>query len=164
MFNFNETLGADFSKYINKELKGTKTEQNLKEAYCGESKARNNYTFFAEKAKAEGYQHIAKIFEETAHNEKEHARIWLKLLTGGNIQTTLENLKTAAETENYEWESMYERYAQDAREEGFNDIAYLFDTIRTIEKSHMNRYKKEIENILNNLVFQKEIFCFVFVL
>lgn len=154
-FNHDECCKGDFSKCINKELKGTKTEKNLQEAYCGESKARNNYTFFAEQAKKDGYIQIAKIFQETADNEKEHAKIWLKLLNGGNIKSTKANLETAASTENYEWEDMYARFAQDAREEGFDDIAFLFETIRNIEKMHMTRYNKLIEDLMKDIVFQK---------
>lgn len=152
-FNFNNYTGVDFSKCINKELIGTKTEKNLQTAYCGESKARNNYTFFAQKAREEGYEHIAKIFEDTANNEKEHAKIWLKLLNGGTLNTTVENLKEAASTENYEWEDMYAGFAKDAKEEGFDDIAYLFETIRNIEKMHMTRYRKIINDLMNDLVF-----------
>ena len=105
------------------ELKGSKTEKNLMEAFAGESQARNKYTYFASKAKKEGYVQISKIFEETANNEKEHAKIWFKLLQGGSIGTTSENLKAAAEGENYEWTDMYARFAQEAKEEGFSDIA-----------------------------------------
>lgn len=146
----------DFTQCFEKEIEGTKTELNLIEAFCGESKARNKYTFFAKQAKKEGYEHIAKIFEETAENEAQHGKIWFKLLNGGKIPNTLNNLKTAAETESYEWENMYEKFAQDARDEGFEKIATLFDTIRTIEKMHMQRYKNIIENIKNNTVFNNK--------
>ena len=114
------------------ELKGSKTEKNLMEAFAGESQARNKYTYFASKAKKEGYVQISKIFEETANNEKEHAKIWFKLLQGGSIGTTSENLKAAAEGENYEWTDMYARFAQEAKEEGFNDIAFLFEAVAKI--------------------------------
>ena len=114
------------------ELKGSKTEKNLMEAFAGESQARNKYTYFASKAKKEGYVQISKIFEETANNEKEHAKIWFKLLQGGSIGTTSENLKAAAEDENYEWTDMYARFAQEAKEEGFNDIACLFEAVAKI--------------------------------
>ena len=124
------------------ELKGSKTEKNLMEAFAGESQARNKYTYFASKAKKEGYVQISKIFEETANNEKEHAKIWFKLLQGGSIGTTSENLKAAAEGENYEWTDMYARFAQEAKEEGFNDIACLFEAVAKIEKEHETRYKK----------------------
>ena len=112
-------------------LKGTKTEKNLMEAFAGESQARNKYTYFASKAKKEGYEQIAAIFLETAENEKEHAKIWYKLLNDGQIKSTEENLKAAAEGENFEWTDMYDRMAKEAREEGFDDIAFLFDAVRT---------------------------------
>ena len=118
------------------ELKGSKTEKNLMEAFAGESQARNKYTYFASKAKKEGYEQIAAIFQETADNEKEHAKLWFKLLNGGEIGTTEENLKAAAEGENYEWTDMYERMAKEAREEGFDHIAFLFDGVAKIEKEH----------------------------
>ena len=120
-------------------LKGTKTEKNLMEAFAGESQARNKYTYFASKAKKEGYEQIAALFEETAANEKEHAKIWFKILCGGDIGTTEENLKAAAAGENYEWTDMYDRMAKEAREEGFNDIAYLFEAIGKIEKTQIGR-------------------------
>ena len=145
----------DFSKCINKELKGTKTEKNLLEAFCGESMARNKYTFFAAQAKKEGYEQISRIFEETANNEKEHAKIWFKLLNNGKINSTKENLEEAAKGESYEWETMYANFAKDAKEEGFDDIAYLFETIRHIEKMHMTRYKKLIEDLMKDMIFQK---------
>ena len=127
------------------ELKGSKTEKNLMEAFAGESQARNKYTYFASKAKKEGYEQIAAIFQETADNEKEHAKLWFKLLNGGEIGTTEENLKAAAEGENYEWTDMYERMAKEAREEGFDHIAFLFDGVAKIEKEHEERYKKLLE-------------------
>ena len=136
------------------ELKGSKTEKNLMEAFAGESQARNKYTYFASKAKKEGYVQISKIFEETANNEKEHAKIWFKLLQGGSIGTTSENLKAAAEGENYEWTDMYARFAQEAKEEGFNDIACLFEAVAKIEKEHETRYKKLLENVQDGKVFE----------
>jgi len=119
---------------VEKELKGTKTEKNLMEAFAGESQARNKYTYFASKAKKEGYEQIAAIFQETADNEKEHAKLWFKLLHGGAVPSTMENLKAAAEGENFEWTDMYDRMAKEAREEGFNQIAYLFEEVGKIEK------------------------------
>ena len=111
------------------DLKGTKTEKNLKEAFAGESQARNKYTFFASQAKKDGYEQIAEIFQETAENEKAHAKMWYKLLNGGKISSTAENLKEAANGENYEWTDMYEKMAKEAREEGFDHIAYLFEEV-----------------------------------
>ena len=137
-------------------LKGTKTEKNLMEAFAGESQARNKYTYFASKAKKEGYEQIAAIFLETAENEKEHAKIWYKLLNDGQIKSTEENLKAAAEGENFEWIDMYDRMAKEAREEGFNDIAFLFDAVGKIEKEHEARYKKLLENMEDGLVFSKD--------
>ena len=136
------------------ELKGSKTEKNLMEAFAGESQARNKYTYFASKAKKEGYEQIAAIFQETADNEKEHAKLWFKLLNGGEIGTTEENLKAAAEGENYEWTDMYERMAKEASEEGFDHIAYLFDGVAKIEKEHEERYKKLLENVKDGKVFE----------
>ena len=136
------------------ELKGSKTEKNLMEAFAGESQARNKYTYFASKAKKEGYEQIAAIFQETADNEKEHAKLWFKLLNGGEIATTEENLKAAAEGENYEWTDMYERMAKEAREEGFDHIAFLFDGVAKIEKEHEERYKKLLENVKEGKVFE----------
>ena len=136
------------------ELRGSKTEKNLMEAFAGESQARNKYTYFASKAKKEGYEQIAAIFQETADNEKEHAKLWFKLLNGGEIGTTEENLKAAAEGENYEWTDMYERMAKEAREEGFDHIAYLFDGVAKIEKEHEERYKKLLENVKDGKVFE----------
>ena len=138
-----------------KDLKGTRTEKNLWEAFAGESQARNKYTYYASKAKKEGYEQIAAIFEETAANEKEHAKIWYKLLHDG-IGSTVENLKEAAEGENYEWTDMYAKFAQDAREEGFDDVAELFDGVAAIEKEHEERYRKLLSNIENKLVFAKD--------
>lgn len=136
-------------------LKGTKTEKNLMEAFAGESQARNKYTFFASKAKKEGYEQIAAIFEETAGNEKEHAKIWFKLLHDGDIPSTVDNLKAASAGENDEWTEMYKRMAEEAREEGFNDIAYLFESVGKIEKEHEERYNKLLKNVEDNSVFAK---------
>ena len=138
------------------ELKGSKTEKNLMEAFAGESQARNKYTYFASKAKKEGYEQIAAIFLETAENEKEHAKLWFKLLEGGEIKSTAENLAAAAAGENFEWTDMYERMAKEAREEGFTKIAYLFDAVGQIEKEHEERYKKLLENVEGDLVFSKD--------
>lgn len=137
------------------DLKGTKTEANLMAAFAGESQARNKYTYFASKAKKDGYVQIAKIFEETAENEKEHAKIWYKLLNDG-IGSTAENLKAAAEGENFEWTDMYVQFAKEAREEGFNEIADLFEGVAAIEKEHEERYRKLLSNIEGDLVFSKD--------
>ncbi|MBE7054387.1 MAG: rubrerythrin family protein [Ruminococcaceae bacterium] len=137
-----------------KELKGSKTEKNLMEAFAGESQARNKYTYFASKAKKEGYNQIAALFEETANNEKEHAKMWFKLL--GGIGDTAQNLKAAAEGENYEWTDMYAQFAKDAKEEGFEEIALLFEGVAKIEKAHEERYRKLLENVENGLVFSKD--------
>ena len=139
-----------------KELKGTKTEQNLQEAFAGESQARNKYTYYASKAKKEGYVQISKIFEETAANEKEHAKIWFKLLHNNDIPTTTENLKDAAAGENFEWTDMYDRMAKEAKEEGFDEIANLFEMVGAIEKEHEARYKKLLANIEGGLVFSRD--------
>jgi rubrerythrin len=136
------------------ELKGSKTEKNLKEAFAGESMARNKYTFFAGKAKKEGFQQIASFFEETASQEKEHAEIWYKLLYG-EINTTEENLRLSAGNENEEWTSMYKRMAEDAHAEGFKHIAFLFENVAAIEAQHEKRYLKLLENVKNNTVFIK---------
>ena len=136
------------------ELKGSKTEQNLRDAFAGESQARNKYTYFASKAKKDGYEQIASLFLETADNEKEHAKIWFKLL--GGIGTTAENLLAAAEGENYEWTDMYARFAKEAREEGFEDIAKLFEGVGAIEKEHEERYRKLLSNVQGGLVFSKD--------
>lgn len=137
------------------ELKGSKTEANLMTAFAGESQARNKYTYFASKAKKEGYEQIAGIFEETANNEKEHAKMWFKLLNGGDIPTTAENLKAAAEGENYEWTDMYAEFAKTAKEEGFDHIAFLFEEVAKIEKNHEERYMTLLGNVNNDLVFKK---------
>ncbi len=136
------------------ELKGSKTEQNLRTAFAGESQARNKYTYFASKAKKEGYVQISNLFLETADNEKEHAKIWFKLL--GGIGTTEENLLAAAEGENYEWTDMYAQFAKEAREEGFDEIAKLFEGVGAIEKEHEERYRKLLSNIQGGLVFSKD--------
>ena len=138
------------------ELKGSKTEKNLMEAFAGESQARNKYTYFASKAKKEGYEQIAAIFQETADNEKEHAKLWFKLLNGGDVSSTEENLLAAAQGENFEWTDMYDKMAQEAREEGFNRIAYLFEAVGKIEKEHEERFKKLLENVEDGLVFSKD--------
>ena len=138
------------------ELKGSKTEQNLMAAFAGESQARNKYTYWASKAKKDGYEQIAAIFEETANNEKEHAKMWFKLLEGGEIKSTPENLKAAAQGENYEWTDMYKNFAEVAKEEGFDHIAYLFTEVANIEKHHEERYKKLLKNIDDELVFSND--------
>ena len=134
------------------ELKGSKTEANLWTAFAGESQARNKYTYFASQAKKEGYEQIAAIFEETALNEKEHAKIWFKELAG--IGTTSENLKVAADGENYEWTDMYAEFAKTAKEEGFDRLAYLFEAVGKIEKEHEERYRKLLENVEEGKVFE----------
>ena len=134
-------------------LKGTKTERNLAEAFAGESQARNKYTYFASVAKKEGYQQIAAIFEETANNEKEHAKLWFKHLQG--IGDTAANLKAAAEGENYEWTDMYEQFAKDAEEEGFTALAAQFRMVAAIEKTHEERYRKLLSNVEMQQVFEK---------
>ena len=136
------------------ELKGSKTEKNLMEAFAGESQARNKYTYFASKAKKEGYEQIAAIFQETADNEKEHAKLWFKLLCGGDIPTTAQNLADAAAGENFEWTDMYDRMAKEAKEEGFDHIAFLFEEVGKIEKEHEARYKKLLENVQDGKVFE----------
>ena len=136
------------------ELKGSKTEKNLWEAFAGESQARNKYSYFASKAKKEGYVQIANLFEETANNEKEHAKMWFKLLNG--IGTTAENLKAAAEGENYEWTDMYDTFVKEAEEEGFDDIARLFRGVAAIEKEHEERYRKLLANVEGGLVFSRD--------
>ena len=138
------------------DLKGTKTEKNLMDAFTGESMARNKYTYYASKAKKEGYEQIAAIFQETADNEKEHAKIWFKLLHDGDVPTTTQNLSDAAAGENYEWTDMYDRMAKEAREEGFDRIAYLFEAVGQIETEHAARSKKLLENIDGGLVFSKD--------
>ena len=137
------------------ELKGSKTEKNLMTAFAGESQARNKYTFYASKAKKEGFEQIAAIFDETANNEKEHAKMWFKLLNDGNIPSTIDNLKDAAHGENFEWTDMYVEFAKTAKEEGFDHISFLFEEVGKIEKRHEERYMKLIGNIEDNLVFKK---------
>lgn len=138
------------------ELKGSKTEANLMAAFAGESQARNKYTYYASKAKKEGYEQIAALFQETADNEKEHAKMWFKLLQGGQIKSTAENLKDAAAGENYEWTDMYAEFAKIAKEEGFDHIAYLFEEVGKIEKEHEERYNALVANIENDRVFKRE--------
>ena len=138
------------------ELKGSKTEQNLMKAFAGESQARNKYTYFASKAKKDGYEQIAAIFEETANNEKEHAKMWYKELHGGSIPSTIDNLKEAADGENYEWTDMYEEFAKTAEEEGFKALALKFKQVAAIEKHHEERYRKLLKNIEDELVFSKD--------
>ncbi|MCL2189752.1 MAG: rubrerythrin family protein [Defluviitaleaceae bacterium] len=139
-----------------KELKGSKTEHNLREAFAGESMARNKYTYYAAKAKKDGYEQVAGIFEETAGNEKEHAKIWFKLLHGGEVPSTLENLKDAAAGEHDEWAEMYKRMAIEAREEGFDKIATLFEKVGQIEKEHEERYLTLVNNIESGIVFARK--------
>ena len=137
-------------------IKGTKTEQNLMTAFAGESQARNKYTYFASKARKDGYEQIAAIFEETANNEKEHAKMWFKELNSGAIPSTIENLQAAAEGENYEWTDMYAQFAKVAKEEGFDRIAKLFEGVAAIEKEHEERYKKLLKNIEDEVVFSND--------
>ena len=137
------------------ELKGSQTEKNLVAAFAGESEARNKYTYFASKAKKDGYVQIAALFQETADNEKEHAKIWYKLLSGG-VGTTAENLLAAADGEHYEWSEMYPRFAAEARAEGFTDIAALFEGVAAIEKEHEERYRKLLKNVQDEVVFSKD--------
>ena len=151
-----EKITTIFIITIMKELKGTMTEANLQAAFAGESQARNKYTYYASKAKKDGYVQIAKLFEETANNEKEHAKIWFKLLHGGIIPDTPENLLDAAEGENYEWTDMYAGFAVVAREEGFDEIADLFEKVAAIEKMHEERYRKLLANVEGGLVFSRD--------
>ncbi len=137
-----------------KELKGSKTEQNLWEAFAGESQARNKYTYYASKAKKDGYEQMAQLFQETADQEKEHAKIWFKLIHG--IGSTIDNLKDAAQGEYDEWTDMYPRMAREAREEGFEEIAKLFEGVAAIEKVHEEKYKKLLENIEQGIVFSRD--------
>ncbi|MCL2518090.1 MAG: rubrerythrin family protein [Oscillospiraceae bacterium] len=139
----------------NLNLKGTKTEANLMEAFAGESQARNKYTYFASQAKKDGYEQIAAFFLETADNEKEHAKIWFKLLHDGAVPATTSNLKAAADGENGEWTDMYARMAQEARDEGFDKIAFLFESVGKIEKEHEARYLALLKNIEDSKVFAK---------
>ena len=151
-------IGID-KNTIDMNLKGTKTEKNLMEAFAGESQARNKYTYFASKAKKDGYVQIASIFEETAANEKEHAKIWYKYLHGGKVADTIANLEDAANGENFEWTDMYARMAKEAREEGFEEIAQKFEMVGQIEKEHEERYRKLLANIKEGLVFSRDGDC-----
>lgn len=137
-------------------FEGSQTEKNLQEAFCGESIARNKYTFYASKARKEGYEHIAKIFEDTAENEKAHAKIWFKYLNNGEIKDTLLNLQDASKGENYEWSQMYKKFAKTAKEEGFNDIARHFELVATVEKHHNTRYDKYLEDLKKDNVFKSQ--------
>ena len=137
------------------ELKGSKTEKNLMEAFSGESQARNKYTYFSAKARKEGYIQISQIFEETANNEREHAKIWYKYLNNGEVPSTIENLEAAADGENYEWTDMYAKFAKEAKEEGFNDLAFLFEAVGKIEKHHEERYRKLLSAVKEKTVFEK---------
>lgn len=139
-----------------KELKGTKTEKNLMDAFAGESQARNKYTYYASKARKDGYEQIAALFEETAGNEKEHAKLWFKYLNGGEVPSTVENLKDAAAGENYEWTDMYDRMAKEADEEGFKEIAAKFRMVGAIERHHEERYRKLLQNIEEGIVFSRD--------
>ena len=139
-----------------KELKGTKTEKNLMDAFAGESQARNKYSYYASKAKKDGFEQIAALFEETAGNEKEHAKMWFKYLHGGEVPDTKTNLKDAADGENYEWTDMYARMAREAREEGFEEIAAKFEMVGAIEKHHEERYRKLLKNNNDAVVFSRE--------
>ncbi len=138
------------------DLKGSKTEQNLMNAFAGESQARNKYTYYASQAKKEGYVQISKLFEETANNEKEHAKLWFKALHGDKMPDTLTNLKDAADGENFEWTDMYAKFAKEAREEGFDKLAEMFEGVAKIEKAHEERYRKLLSNIENKEVFIKK--------
>ena len=142
-----------------KELKGTKTEKNLMEAFAGESQAKNKYEFFAAKARKDGYEQIAAIFEETAINERAHAKMWFKYLEGGDIKSTAENLVEAANGENYEWTDMYDRMAREADEEGFPEIARQMRGVGAIEKRHEERYRKLLQNINDEVVFSRDGDC-----
>lgn len=139
-----------------KDIKGTKTERNLMDAFAGESQARNKYTYYASKARKEGYEQIAAIFEETAANEKEHAKLWFKLLLEGKVPDTMTNLRDAAEGENFEWTDMYDRMAAEAEEEGFPEIARKFRAVAAIERHHEERYRRLLANIEEGIVFSRE--------
>ncbi|MDD6620340.1 MAG: rubrerythrin family protein [Eubacteriales bacterium] len=139
-----------------KDLQGTKTQANLIAAFAGESQARNKYTYFADKAEKDGFVQISQIFKETAKNEREHAEIWFKLLNGGEIKDTATNLKDASKGENYEWTDMYPTFAKEAREEGFEHIAFLFDEVAKIEAEHEKRFLKLLENVEGGLVFSRD--------
>lgn len=146
----------DFSNYVPTTLSGSKTEKNLETAFCGESKARNKYTFFADKAKQEGLIEISRIFEETANNEYQHGKIWFKLLNEGNIPETKKNLELSIQAENYESDDMYKKFAEEAKEEGFDDISKLFERIRKIEKMHAQRYEALLKELESNTVYERE--------
>lgn len=154
MVNF-ATRTTNKTEMIMKELKGTKTEKNLMEAFAGESMARNKYTYFASRAKKDGFEQIAAIFEETAANEKEHAKMWFKYLEGGAVKDTRSNLKAAAEGENYEWTDMYDTFAKEAEEEGFTELACKFRGVAAIEKAHEERYRALLSNVEMQRVFEK---------
>ena len=139
-----------------KDLKGTKTEKNLMDAFAGESQARNKYSYYASKARKDGYEQIAAIFEETANNEKEHAKLWFKLLHGGDMPDTIANLRDAADGENYEWTDMYERMADEADAEGFTAIANRFRAVAAIERHHEERYRRLLQNIEEGIVFSRD--------
>ena len=138
------------------ELKGTRTEENLKKAFAGESQARVKYEYYASRAKKDGYEQIASIFEETSRNEKEHAKLWFKALHDGGVPTTTVNLEDAANGENYEWKDMYDEFARVAKEEGFDHLAFLFESVGKIEKEHEARYRKLLQNIEDDRVFHKD--------
>ena len=138
------------------ELKGSRTEENLRTAFAGESQAHTKYLYYASKASKDGYVQIGKMFEETARNEKEHAKIWFKLLHDGGVPSTEENLADAAAGENYEWTDMYAGFAKPAREEGFDEIAFLFEKVGAIEKTHEERYRKLLKNIQDDVVFSRD--------
>ena len=142
-----------------KDLKGTKTEQNLATAFAGESQAHTKYQYYASKAKKDGYVQISEIFLETSRNEKEHAKLWFKYLHGGDVPTTTQNLADAADGENYEWTDMYDTFAKEAREEGFNEIAAKFEMVGKIEKAHEERYRKLLKNIEDDVVFSRDGDC-----
>ncbi len=139
-----------------KSLKGTKTEKNLMEAFSGESQARNKYSYYASKARKDGYEQIAALFEETANNEKEHAKLWFKYLHDGEVPDTMTNLKDAADGENYEWTDMYDRMAKEAEEEGFDEIAFRFRAVAAIERHHEERYRRLLQNIEEGIVFSRD--------
>ena len=155
MVNFASRI-TNKTEMIMKELKGTNTEKNLMEAFAGESMARNKYSYFASRAKKDGYEQIAALFEETAANEKEHAKLWFKYLEGGAIQDTMTNLKAAAEGENYEWTDMYDRMAKEAEEEGFTEIAARMRGVAEVERHHEERYRRLLQNIEEGIVFSRE--------
>lgn len=148
-----------FKAFDPEAIKGTKTEENLKAAFAGESQAHTKYLYFASKAKKEGYEQLAAIFEETARNEKEHAKVWYKFLHGGDIPTTTDNIKEAADGENYEWTDMYVNMAKVAMEEGFPEIAVKFRAVGAVEKHHEERYRKMLKNIEDEIVFSRDGSC-----